>query len=242
VLTGLLTGSLACSEGGSETGNPVATNMGLGLRSGDPEQVGIGSGSAGVVLEAAWLAIGEVTLLGEGECANLGEIDVFGRTAIAADLVRGDARFTLDVAARSYCGLALPLNLNNSDLPQGAPAALADHSIVLSGHRADGVRFELLHSEQDTIELAADAGEFAIEADGSGLLLSFDVAVWMEGLDFDAAEIGDDGVIHIDVSANRALLDAYEANLECSLELFADADDDGALGSGDPRLARCFED
>ena len=46
----------------------------------------------------------------------------------------------------------------------------------------------------------------------------------------------------IDGDDNRALLDAFELNLECSLELYRDADDDGAVSSADPRLAHCAAD
>ncbi|HMI91225.1 MAG TPA: hypothetical protein VK509_07665 [Polyangiales bacterium] len=236
----------ACTEGGSETGNPVVTQMELGLRSEDPEKIGVRSGSGGAVLEQAWLAFGELTLLRGDECAQLGEIDVFGPTAVAADLARGNTQITLEPATRSYCGLVLPLNQRSAraDLPADAPAELAEHSIVLRGQRADGVRFELLHSEQDALELAGDGGDFAVGPQGPALLLSFDVAVWMDGVELDGAQIGDDGIIHIDVdsAANRPLLDAYEANLECSLELYADDDDDGQVGASDTRLAHCFDD
>jgi hypothetical protein len=232
----------ACDTGGSETGNPVVTRMGLGLRSGDPDVIDVGSsGAGGTVLQEAWLAFGEVTLLSEDECANLGEIDIFGPTLVAADLARGDTRIRLEVAAQAYCGLAVPLNLHSAadELPEDAPEGLADHSIVLRGMRADGTPFELMHAEQETLELA---GDFDVEPDGPALLLYFDVAQWMQGIDLDAAELGDDGVIHIDVEHNRALLDAYEVNLECSLELYSDVDEDGLPSDDDPVLARCFED
>ena len=79
-----------CATGGSETGNPVVEKrLGLGVRSEDPGVIEVGgSGAGGTVLEEAWLAFGEVTLLGEAECANLGEIDIFGPTQVAADLAQ----------------------------------------------------------------------------------------------------------------------------------------------------------
>ena len=230
-----------CDAGGSETGNPVAARMGLEVRSEDPQLIGVGSGAGGAVLEQAWLAFGELILLGEGECAQLGEIDGAGPTVVAADLVRGDTVLEPELDAERYCGLALPLNRRSAELPAGAPAALANHSVVLRGRRADGVRFELLHSEQDALELAADAGTFAIEP-ATELWLSFDVAVWMNGVDLDGAQPGADGVIHVGVEQNRALLDRFELNLECSLELFADRDGVRGVGSEDERLAHCFAD
>jgi hypothetical protein len=233
---------VACETGGSETGNPVATQMGLGLRTGDPGVIGIRSGEGGAVLQEAWLAFGEVTFLGPEQCANFGEIDVIGPTKRIADLTRENQPLSFELSEPSHCGLAVPLNPSNDDLPRGAPAALGDHDIVLRGERADGTRFELLHSEQETLELKAEGGQFRIERGGPDLLLSFDVAQWLNRIDLDSTEPGDDGVIHIDEPNNPALIEAFETNLECSLQLFSDQDDDGAVGDDDPVLARCIPD
>lgn len=238
----LACGLLACETGGSETGNPVAAQMALGVRTEDPDLIGIRSGSGGAVLHEAWFAFGEVTFLGPSQCANLGDIDIVGPTMLAVDLAREDTPLEFELRAKHYCGLAVPLNLHSENLRGHAPAELADHSIVLLGERADGTAFELMHSEQDTLELAAEGGQFAIERDGPRLLLSFDVAQWMDGIDLDSAELGDDGVIHIDVENNRPLVDRFEANLECALQLYADDDGDDEVGATDTLLARCQPD
>ena len=184
---------------------------------------------------------GPIAFLSDERCADFGEIEIVEPTELAADLARG-AELALMVAPRDYCGLAVPLNRHTSNLPASAPEQLADHSIVLKGERADGQPFLLLHSEQDTLELAAAQGDIEIGADGRDLVLSFDVAAWLAGIDLDAVEPEDDGVIHIDVDHNRALLDAYEANLECSVELFADEDRDGSAGTDAASLAHCIAD
>ena len=56
---------------------------------------------------------------------------------------------------------------------------------MLRGERTDGTPFLLTYPEQDEIELAAEDGEFEAAPDGVRLLLSFDAAVWMRGVDLD---------------------------------------------------------
>jgi hypothetical protein len=235
----------ACSAGGSETGNPVQPMpIGLDARSSDPGAVAVAtsSGAAGTVIDQAWVAFGELTFLRGAECDALGDYDYEGATAHVADLASPDARITVDVAPDGYCGLVVPLQMQTPSLPERAPPELADHSIVLLGERADGTAFVLTHPEQDELELAAQDAAFVVAPDGADLLLSFDVAIWMDGVDLEAAEVDGDGVIRIDAGSNRALLDAFEVNLECSLELYGDGDADGAVSPGDPLLARCAPD
>lgn len=235
----------ACSAGGSETGNPsLPMRIGLNARSSDPEAVAVSSGTAGTVIAEAWVAFGEFLFLRGVECDALGDYDVTGPTLEVVDLSRADARITVDVTPGSYCGLVVPLHTAtpSAQLPGDAPGELAGHSIVLRGERADGTPFLLTHPEQDELELAAEDGEFEAAPDGVRLLLSFDAAVWMRGVDLDAGEVGDDGVVRIDGDDNRALLDAFELNLECSLELYEDRDDDGTVSDGDTRVALCAAD
>jgi hypothetical protein len=237
----LLVAAAGCAAGGSETGNPaVPMRIDLDARSSDPDAVAVAvsSGAAGTVIDEAWVAFGELAFLRGAECAMLGDYDVDGPTAHVADLARAGARLTVEVAEGDYCGLVVPLMSRTTDLPEDAPEELATHSIVLRGRRADGTPFLLTHPEQDELELAARETAFAVDSGAADLLLSFDVAVWMEDVDLDAAEIAD-GVIRIDAENNRTLLDAFERNLECSLELYADEDDDSTVSTPDPLLASC---
>jgi hypothetical protein len=124
-------------------------------------------------------------------------------------------------------------------LPQGAPSELADHGIVVRGRLDDGTRFLIAHPEQDELELASSDDVFEADQD---LLLSFDVARWLDGIAIAGATRESDGSVRIDEDHNRALLDAFEANVECSLELYRDADGDGSKSKGDPLLAKCAAD
>jgi hypothetical protein len=126
------------------------------------------------------------------------------------------------------------------DLAGNAPRELADHSIVVRGHRADGVLFSLAYSEQDELELQALAPSGAFEPKPDrDLLLAFDVAAWMRDIDLDRAEQQSDGSIAIDATHNVPLRLQFESNLDCSLELYEDTNGSQMLEAGDELVARC---
>lgn len=236
----LSTVAMAACAGATETGNPaVPVDIQLDVRTSDASAVGIRAGAADTVIEEAWVALGEPLFLDEGNCGVLDEYPL-GPTLLAADLAAPDARIELEIRPRSYCGLVLPLQQNSPELPDEAPSELADHSIVLTGTRADGTPFLLMHAEQDELEVIADDGSFEVEEDGPLLLLAFDVAALMRDVDLDGAQVDTDGVIRIDATQNPGLHVAFDLSLECSLDLYFDVDDDGALDTAiDPHVARC---
>ena len=67
------------------------------------------------------------------------------------------------------------------------------------------------------------------------------MARWLDGLDIAGGEHESDGSVRIDEDHNGPLLDAFEANVECSLELYRDADGDGSKSKGDDLLATLRE-
>ena len=236
----LIACALSACAGATETGNPaVPVDIQLDLRSSAPSAVGIRTGAADTVIEQAWFALGEPLFLDEGQCGSLEDFPV-GPTSLVADLASPDARIELQVASERYCGLVLRLQQDSTELPDDAPSELEDHSIVLTGTRADGTPFMVLHAEQDEIEVIADDGSFEVEEGGPLLLLAFDVAALMRDVALDDAEVDTDGVIRIDAMRNTPLHEAFDANLECSLDLYFDRDEDGQLDAAlDPHVARC---
>jgi hypothetical protein len=229
----------ACTRGGSETGNPAREQIALALHTSDQNAVALASGSADARIEQAWVAFGRFQFFAAGTCAGLGEASVSAKPFFAADLAEPGAKVSLELEPGDYCGIVVPIGRQPRTLPDGAPAQLADHGIVVRGRLADGTRFSIAHPEQDELELAATHDTFAADPD---LLLSFDVARWLHGLDIAGGTRQSDGSVRIDGEHNVPLLDAFEANVECSLELYRDADGDGQKSKGDPLLATCASD
>ena len=245
ILVGLLALTIASCAGGTETGNPfVSTEIGLQVWSSDPQAVAVSRGAGGTVIEEAWVSFSEFIFLGEGECGDMTEFHTeAGPTLAAADLAQAGTRIEIELEAAVYCGLVVPLEkmTADSELPEGAPQELSDHSIVVKGQRSDSVRFTLAFPEQDELELIGDPGPFSTDFSEEGLLLSFDVSVWMEGVDLDGAQLSMDGTVRIDAQRNASLLEAFETNVECALGLYRDTNRNQTLDEGEPKLARCAE-
>jgi hypothetical protein len=163
-----------------------------------------------------------------------------GGALIVGDLAAPRLEVDIPVELRAYCGMVAPLENANAALPPNAPAELHDHSIVVLGHRADGVAFALAYPQLDELELQPpSAATFDVKADAPPLLLAFDAAHWMDGVDLAQATLSADGSIRIDETANDALLLAFENNIDCSLELYSDADQSGDVSADDPLIASC---
>jgi hypothetical protein len=227
--------------GGSETGNPgLLTQIGLSVRSSEPSAVAVSNGAQSTVIDQAWVAFGQLRFLSPGQCGLLDSFPHMGPTLIAADLAAPEVRIKVPVKPGAYCGMVVPLENESQDLTGSAPGELSHHSIVVRGHRNDGVSFALMYPEQDELELQALAGTEGFDvAPDRNLFLVFDVAAWMSHVDLDSAELEDDGTIRIDATRNVRLRLSFEASIDCSLELFEDTNGSGALEAGDERIARC---
>jgi hypothetical protein len=234
---------LGCA-GGTETGNPaLSTEIALRVHSTNPGAVAVNQGEGGSVVQQAWVSFGVFDFLRAGECGQMNEFEnQAGPSLVVADLAEPSTRISLELEKDTYCGLIVPLEKLTDELPEEAPPELADHSIVVKGERSDGVAFTLAYPEQDELELAGVGGDFDLEADGEGLLLLFDVSVWMDGVDLQGAVGSPGGDIRIDARSNPGLLQAFEINVECALEFYRDGDGDGELDADDPLLATCLDE
>jgi hypothetical protein len=234
-----------CCAGGTETGNPFRPiPIELQVRSTDPQTVAISQGTGGTVIEQAWFAIGVISFIREGQCSEFAEIDYpVGESLVTADFTDEKTVVEIDIESGSYCGVIVTLQKRTTELPDGAPPELGDHSVVLVGQRADGVSFILAHPEQDELEIINQvSGPFSVGPSEDPLSLSFDMAILLKDVNLDAAELDPDGTIHIDEQSNRELLDGFEYNLECALTLYTDADDNGELDTNDTLLATCEDE
>ena len=243
LLAGLLGLMIASCAGGSETGNPAVTvSVELQVRSSNSGSVAVGKGADRTVIQEAWVAFGAWEFLPAGQCEALetrqSEPD---SGALLADLAQKGDKTQLELDAADYCGVVATLEDTNSELPAGAPAELETHSIVVKGERADGTPFLLAYPEGEELILQSVAESFAIDAATTGLLFSFDVYMWMKDMDLDNARVSSDGDIQINGEQNRELLEAFENNLECSLELYEDSNGNGSGDSKDLLLASCAD-
>jgi hypothetical protein len=192
--------------------------------------------ASGVTLDEAWIAIDRIRLEQLSSCdVDDDEIDVEG--PIVADLVNkqqlGSSSFiSFD---HQFCRLRVRFrDLDLEDAPAGTPAALDGSSILVTGSRADGVPFLVRSDLADELELRALAGGFTLASDFATLLVAYELGSWIVALDLDS--LGGPSIV-IDEAQNTDRLEAFEAAVKISAELYDDRDEDGALGPSDELIA-----
>ena len=202
---------------GTDTGNPPLSAS-LSARSSDPAVV-ISPAAGEVVVGGAWISLSEVRLtLGE-RCDHLSEpyaVDVVG------DLVVGLP--TAGIPETSICGVHVDLHAP-SELPAGAPDALADRTLLLVGRLADGRPFEISSALTRGINVSGPA-PFSLD-EGAGAMIVFDVSRWVAGLDLAGLLPDADGVVRL--GPGDAELEIFENGAVGGVELYADVDGDGVL-------------
>ncbi|MEO8900341.1 MAG: hypothetical protein ABI627_02355 [Polyangiaceae bacterium] len=234
----LAIGTLSGCSSGTETGNPPFTGeLSYTAFSSEPSQVGLPASVSAAVVDNAWLDLDAVGFLSAGSCSAAQPAELVVPALGIGDHAAGNHNVTLfESTATSYCGLDLPFALAAAGELGSAPAALADHSIMIKGTLADGTSFQILSSATPTVHLAADGETFALDAAAARTTIAFDVAVWLSNLDFSsAARVGE--TISISAQENPALLAQFERNLPGGIALYRDEDGDGKLDVNPVRLA-----
>ncbi len=227
--------------GGTETGNPSFSGaLSYTGYSSSPE-VAVGAAQSGslATIDNAWLSLQGVTLSQRGECGLVDDASVEIPGLGVGDHAAGAHNFTrFTASARDFCNVELPLSRVTERAQLGpAPAELEGHSILLEGRLADGTPLRILSAAAPRVVLAPAAGGFALSENEGELLMAFDFAAWLRGLDWATAEV-EDGRVELSERVNAGLLAAFEANLSRGVELYRDRDGDGKLDADAELLAR----
>ncbi len=237
---GLAVVALGSACAGTETGNPpfsgevsanaIATGSAVTLRS---------EGTVATVQEV-WVNLGQLELGGADPCA-----DATGRIApLGIDDHGGPEAAPLPAIDNGggYCRFRVDLPDQAFELPAGAPAALSNHAVVLSGVTASGIPFEAAVSPATEVRLSAQA-PVAFGADAPRKVLAFDVSTWLENVDFDALEpvagrirlhsASDEGT-DAGTAENEAAARSIAERLARGIALYPDEDGDGRPDSDIP--------
>jgi hypothetical protein len=200
---------------------------------------GAGSGGethGGMVFDEAWLAFGPTTLLTGGQCGSpdVGAPDATG--PFAAELVSGKVLPSRPSWSRpsgeAYCELLVKLEGAAPSVP-GAPAGLTGATLLVTGHRVDGVPFQARVSVADDLVIRPKAGgTFTLGTGLVGMLLLFDFDDWIDPTKLAAAEVTN-GAILVDASHNQAIAEDIENRLPFSTRLYRDDDRDGRYEDSD---------
>lgn len=219
---------LGSCEGGTEVGNPVV-DVGFAayhLSSSNARAAGQ------VDVDTAWLAFRELKLRPAASCEDRAQVEVTG--PLAVDLLGPipPALRDLETPAGGYCRLELRWHKVSAPIA-GAPTELEGVAVYVGGTRRDGKRFIIRSERNDALELRARGGAFQIEPSISGLIVGFDMQVWLAGVDLEGAVVGAGDVVRIERGQNEAQLTRFEQNVAASAKLFEDQDGDERLGENE---------
>lgn len=227
-----------CSSG-TETGNPsFRAELSYTAYSSQPLQVSVREPGTPAVVDSAWLDLASAALVTAGTCGAPAPATETIPALGIGDHAAGKHNATLfQLAAGSYCSFDLPFVLADSNALSGdAPAELVGHSLLLEGTLADGSPFTISSAATPIVHLVADAGSFEISKEQPNVLIAFDVAIWLSGLDWANATRAA-GAVRVSVTENPALLAQFEGNLALGVALYSDRDGDGKLDLNPLRLA-----
>lgn len=228
--------ALACTLtacAGTETGNPsFMGSLGYTAYTSDVSVAALNkSNESAPSVEQAWMVLGDVRFVEGDECMSAKNGELAAKGIGIGDHATGHPVHTdLELPEGRYCGVSFPLIVAGKDVGT-APMQLAKHSVVIVGKRDDGAAFELRSTFAKDLFLEAPAGGFEMnEADGS-VLIGFDVAVWLSGVELDRASTGADGNVLIDATHNPDLLADFDRNVQRGVALYRD---EKASGKVDP--------
>lgn len=198
---------LVCGCFGTETGNPLSEEV----VTTDPNVAALSASDDAPVVDGVWVSFESIGSLQGATCDHLGR-SVPGD---AGDLLAGLSLRLPNASAEPSCGVHL--GLAPAPALAGAPASFAGALGLVTGVRADGVRFEVRAAGDHGTD-ARSAGAFDL---GARHVLSFDIARALAGVDLSGAPEAD-GVVRV----SGPVVDA--AFLQ-SFALFRDLDGDGAI-------------
>ena len=215
----------------TETGNPpLAAKMALTSHSSDATAIAIAPATGPrFTVDAAWVVIGDIRFVRAAVCDLPGETEIDVPGPVVRDLAPAPFPIDFTIAGDDYCRVRVPIIRAQMSLPAGAPPELLDASVVVLGRRADGRTMLVRSRRMLEVDTRSRGAPFSLREAEPAVLLSFDVARWLAGVDIDAAAVGGDGRVVVDDSQNRAQLDAFEANVEAAVGLYRDRDLDSRL-------------
>ncbi len=213
--------ALAPACAGTETGNPIAIEMGIHDDT-----------TAGPVITGAWLAVAQVGFRREAACTPDSPATVTVDGPFLLDLQAGTTPAALagvDLAAGGYCSFEVLWDQGPADPPAPVPPELGGATVLVTGDRGDGTPFVIRSARVDAMVLDSLELQVLIPVADLDMFIDFDGDRLLLSLDLGTAVVDPDGVIRIETGSNDTLLALFERDLHGAAALYDDDDGDGVL-------------
>lgn len=226
-----LIGASSCS--GTETGNPTVPVQPAKLAAitySNDGSIGIGGGP--LTVDGFFQVLDTLALQDCPENAETALNLLDGPTPL--DLTGSDGLPSTTVPARDYCGVWLRSIPAEPGL--SVPAPLIGDTILLTGVREDGARFEIV-SDVEIDRQIRTAQPIPLVDGGIAALMAFDVGIILVDSPLDATPPDADGVVRISLrAADGTLTQEFARAVAASLSLVLDENGNGAFDPGELRL------
>jgi hypothetical protein len=230
----------ACGpRGGTDVGNGATVSFDLsGYEAKTPIDTTDATGSqkqaitltTGDTVDEVWIAVERFQLQPGATCSGADTTATTYDGPLIVNLLDGNpmASDKIAIQSGSYCRLRLELHeVDATELPAGAPQELAGASLLMRGHRADGVPFTVRSRQHVEFRLdAGSGGAFVLEGDNP-LIVGFELGSMVRALDL--GPLGTLPIV-IDDKTNVDRLNGLDKALRSAATLFRDEDEDGELG------------
>lgn len=214
---------------GTEVGNPQdadTSEVSMGFAAVErtaPQALTLANG---IEFIEAWMVIEEIEFKDGTDCDQ--EVPSNFEGIHVVEFISGQQIPPYDMSSlppRDYCRMEINLEgFEHADLPAGAPEELNELAIWIRGRHADGTPFVLSSESSETLLLH---GPFELFAGRQALFIVFALSQWLSLEQLDDAK--GDGEILIDDEHNPTLLDEFLDNLEKTVFLVRDENEDGQL-------------
>jgi hypothetical protein len=184
-------------------------------------------------IDTAWIVLSQFRFQSAEECGGETPYDV--TEAVVIDLLASEPSYRAPMftkPAGDYCKLDIGFGSVTADqLPEAAPAGLAERSVLVEGARSDGVEFRIEAGFEGIFHLNGSLQSFKLEETSKHLIVGFALNEWLNEPKLDA--VRDEDPIIIDAQTHPEMLADFKAAVWRSARLFRDRNDNRRLDAAE---------
>jgi hypothetical protein len=184
-------------------------------------------------IDTAWIVLSQFRFQSESDCGEETPYDV--SEPVVIDLLADEPTYESPIFTKpvgDYCKLDVGFaSVAAGKLPESAPAALADRSVLVEGARSDGVEFQIEADFDGLFHLNGALQSFKLAPDSRHLIVGFALDEWLNEPKLNA--VADEEPIIINAQTHPQILADFKASVGRSARLFRDRNDNRQLDANE---------